>query len=131
MNGTRHLNSILSVFSTEIFLNNISTISTKKWPGMLWKLNLIATHYCILFLSFVSSYKITRSHCNLIIYYPFTFEWLHINMVNSGKDSKFKSVYLITKSILSTYRYRFCFLIANMYQEHSAGDFCGTMVGKI
>lgn len=34
MNGKRHLNSILSAFSTDIFLNNVSTISIRRWSGM-------------------------------------------------------------------------------------------------
>lgn len=50
MSDKRSLNSILSVFSIEIFLNNVLTINTKR-SGMTWELNLIAIHCCILFLS--------------------------------------------------------------------------------
>lgn len=61
----RSLDSMLSVFNIEIFLTNVSTTNTKRWSEMMWELNLMATHWCILLFYPVKwslSYTIALSH---------------------------------------------------------------------
>lgn len=42
-------------FSIEISLNNVSTLNTKRWSGVMWELNLTATPRGMTFLSVLSS----------------------------------------------------------------------------
>lgn len=148
MNGQRSLNSTFSVFSIEILLNKVSTISTKKWSGMMWELNLIGTHCCMTLLSFypvkrsITGWRGDRSlsimrrempvcqHYHIIIVNPEALAWRKISFSLIKHLHLANFTFCLTPNIFSLLEGQFTQTPAAQCSNNSTNDIKGGREGR-
>lgn len=84
----------------------ISTRNTKRWSGNHMETEFSHNTLLNFYLSFLPNYNLSFSYSIAFKYHLLASEWLSMNIVDV-QGTAFKTEHLMTKTILSMYRYNY------------------------